>query len=341
MRYEFEPRQTRDTVARIVAAFGKAGGAPHGLTALFQYLANLSPAQLERFAREATPVQIDQLCQHYPQAPNATCLCAIATVLCHRNDARWSTIASYTFCQLPELASFDQLRSAWLKNSDKLSHSSDQAWLVLWLENPTPPPALEYAVECLRTGRFTLDSRDALFFQTPLFFKLADWLFDEGGPLITWLHQEQAALFALVYLNRLEEQRVRNYLRHYPQSGWSVSLLESIYRLHGRPDAKTSPFYKDLEEPTLWGIRKTLFTARMLESASPKPQQAYWQGRLHRCQDWQFKDHFTEIQMAPLQIIEKLEETQVTLRDGTIKRIAHDSDYVKSMDALLKAYLGW
>ncbi len=341
MRYEFRPKQTEDAVARIALAFGRNKDNRLSLEKLFLRLAAMSPPEVAQYAKETRAAQVDLLCEHYHHAPNSACLVAIAELLCHRRDPRWGVVAAHALCQLPPQKQLTRLRDVWAAHAEHLAHDPNLAWLIDWLGQVDPPSPLDHVIAYLRAQRFPFEAREALFFQTPLFDHLADWLFLEGGPLLTWLKRAAAATRAAVYLDRDDQDRLRHYLRFYPQDQVPAELLEQLVKRYGPPDPKGSPFYRPLEEPTLWGLRTTLFRRRMLDSTSPKPQQAYWQKRLHRCQDWRYRDGETRIVMLPLSIIEKLEVTIVALPGGGERRIAHDAAYDEAMDALVARYLGW
>lgn len=341
MRYDFQPKRTEDAVARIAALFGRHADSTLNLQRLFQRLVAMTPAELARFAREARAAQVDLLCENYHVAPSPTCLVAITELLCLRQDTRWVVVAAFAFCQLPSPKLQVRLRATWSDQAQRLTPPPDFAWLTVWLEQVELVDPLDHVIAWLRAKRFPFEARDALFFRTPLFEQLSDWLFAEGGPLLTWLAWEAAATRANFYLKNDDQERLRHYLRHYPHDQVPADLLEGLYRKYGRLDPKSTPFFQPMEEHTLWGLRSVLFRKRMLESCSPKPQQAFWQSRLHRCQDWLYRDGVTTVILQPLAFIEKLEYTLVKLPGGGERRVDHDADFEQTMDGLVTRYLGW
>ncbi len=341
MRYDFQPKKTEDAVARIAALFGRHAHSTLNLQRLFQRLATMTPAELARFAREARSAQVDLLCENYHIAPSAACLVAIAELLCLRHDTRWVVVAAHAFCQLPTQSLQVRLRAAWSNQAEHLALPPDFAWLTTWLEQAELTNPLDHIISWLRAKRFPFEGRDALFFSTPLFEQLSNWLFAEGGPLLTWLAWETAASRAFIYLKDDDQDRLRHYLFHYPHNQVPANLLEALYQRYGRLDPKSTPFFRPMEEHTLWGLRSVLFGKRMLESFSPKPQKDFWQTRLHRCQDWFYRDGVTTVIIQPLEIVEKLEYSLVKLPGGGERQIAHDAHFEQAMESMVARYLGW
>lgn len=344
MKFDYDPKQTRSAVANIAALFGHRAETAKGLEDLFEMLRTMNRDALIMFAEEAVSGEIDCLCDHYHKAPDIRALVALTIVLCLRSDKRWSNIGRFTFFQRPTDAHLKRLLELWPTLKAKAPALAEAQWLMRYLSLEECPQPLAYVIEEMKMGRFPFDELNESYFRTPLFNELVDYLFAHGGALLARVQEQPAHDRVCAYLTAGDDVRVRGYLTHYPAPKWQATFLEQLYRAKGKPDSKSSPFFKQLDDGVLWGVRQQLFSARMSDSPSPKQQQAYWMDRLHRCGDWRHENGVTHIEMDPLRITEEAEITLVTHishPDQIIARIPHGNGYTEALDKLVSSYLGW
>lgn len=342
--WEFEPLRTREIVAHIADLFGLGDRVSSELEALFVRLAKMDVGELSFFAEHAGAQQVDMLCHHYHQAPSSAALLAITILLCLRRDKRWSDVGRFFFFNLPCQRELQRLVHIWPELAAGLQTAVDSIWLVRFLENSQRPAPLDFVISELKLNRFSFDHLNEGFLKTPLFDKLVDFLFLEGGPLLAKLQPEPAADRAARFLVAGDELRVRGYLMFYPAAHWQPALLEKICAVYGPPDQSSVPFFRHLDESIVWRFRQKLFSARMMTAGSNKEHQAYWMDRLHRCQDWRALNGEVQITILPLKIVERDGHSLISMASNpghVLRKITHNYSYGNELDELMVEYLGW
>jgi hypothetical protein len=343
--FQFDPVQMRGALDRLSKAFPAEGSAPpDGLAALFQRLAQMRLAEVGPWSVHLRSAQRDLLCDYYHRAPSSRVLAALAALLAHHRDRRFSPVLCLWFFFAPPAAEIREVQALWQAHSLVSLFDPHQAWLTRYLNSAEPDEPLQYVTACLEQDELDLNRLSSAILKSPLFEQLMDYIFAKGGVLMSRLQPEPLAQRAEAYLERGDRLRVTTYLRDVPERDWKPAFLERLASKLGNPDPIENDFYRRLPEGRIWSLRQVLFTARMRAASSPKSQQVFWQDYLHHCQNWFYRDGTAHITIRPLRIVETARESLVTMlenMDRVVDRIPCDNRWRRRMSELLEEYFGW
>jgi len=342
--FRFDPHQTRAAVNQLAALFpAEEGRSISSLKALFHRLQLMDLEDLPPWSEGLLPEETDALCDGFHRAPSSRVLLGLVLVLLGRQDQRITEIARYFFFSMPLQEEIDWLRERWQGlNLDGMLGES-LAWFCQFFREE-PSDLLAYAVGLVERDRLPFDDLEERYRHTRLYRELMDHAFCRGGRLLISIRAKPANQQAADYLASGQLEKLQKFLTDYPSPKWQPHLLEQLYAREGPPDQMGSPFYKDLPQGSLWGIRKRLFEARMRTANTNQQRQAFWLNQLHRCQDWIYRAGVVHITIRPLQLLEHKDYTQVAMGadpQRIVSQVDHDHAYELNMEALLKDYFPW
>ena len=316
---------------------------PAGLQALFQMLAQMSLDDVGRWGELLSEVQRDMLCRFFTEAPSARVVLAIMVLLDHLRDDRTEQVMRFFFLMDPTNRDMAELAA----RRDKLNFIGNLAgptrWIDQYLAQNPRPELLPWLQDKISQGQISQKELISGFsHQAPLFRRLTDFFFEEGGALLAELQPEWAAERVDYHFRRDHVPLVLNYLRHYPTRFWKPEFLQALYRAKGEPDPAVGGFWQKLDRGTLWRVRRVLFEP-MMEPLSGD-RLVLWQRWLHRCIDWKIRQGIAHIYVGPFQIVEEPDASMVFPKENAldpVEIIDYDGRWAQRMEKLLSEYVQW
>ena len=340
--FKFDPARTRAAADAISLMFPKKKE-PAGLKKLFDMLAYMDLNDVGPWGEKLTSLERDLLCKYYFHAKRPRVALAIAVLLAHVDDPRMTQVAHFFLLLLPEEEDRLQFQQ-WFTKPEALEAIAGREPIIShYLQEGAAQPFYPYITQRLKSGQISFDALAADFSrELPLFRKLMDFLFRDGGELISIIKPDWASEAVLTYLKDGDDPSVKNYLCHYPEEAWQPEFLDMLQKLKGNPGPLQSAFYNDLKGGVLWKVRRMLFKPRLERMSGD--QFEFWNRWLHRITGWREIQTIPHISAHPIKIVEEPDRTLVFFQGDSlnaIEDIERDFRWKKRLETVMQEHHNW